>query len=130
MAKPGTVTGWKLPESEREPLLQHFPPKYSKVDADHVTLRAGVGIDDDKPAPVSCRIVGRADDGEGVEAMVVEIDGTTDRPDGSTYHITWSLDRTKGRRAGESNEVIRDRGWAAFAEPVDVSVIPARFPSG
>ena len=23
--------------------------------------------------------------------MVVELDGTTDRPDGSTYHITWSL---------------------------------------
>ena len=94
-----------------------------------LALAAGCG-DDEKPAPVSCRIGGRADDGDGVEAMVVEIDGTTDRPDGSTYHITWSLDRAKGRRAGESNDVIRDLGWTSFADPVDVSVIPARFSSG
>ena len=30
MAKPGTVTGWKLPQAERELLLQRFPPKYEK----------------------------------------------------------------------------------------------------
>ena len=80
--------------------------------------------------PVACRIIGRADDDEGVEAMVVEIDGTSDRPDGSTFHITWSLDRAKGRGAIESNDVIRERGWTAFDAPVDVSVIPARFSSG
>ena len=42
-------------------------------------------------------MIGRADDGESLECLVVEIDGTTDRPDGSTYHITWSLG--PGRRA-------------------------------
>ena len=41
MAKPGTVTGWKLPRDEREQLLRRFPPKYENVIADHVTLRTG-----------------------------------------------------------------------------------------
>ena len=41
MAKPGSVTGWKLPRDERELLLQQFPPKYDNVVADHVTLRIG-----------------------------------------------------------------------------------------
>jgi len=41
MAKPGSVTGWKLPRGEREQLLQRFPPRYENVIADHVTLRVG-----------------------------------------------------------------------------------------
>ena len=49
MAKPGTVTGWKLPQVERELLLSRFPPKYENVVADHVTLR--VGATPDTPLP-------------------------------------------------------------------------------
>ena len=58
--------------------------------------------------------------------MVVRIGGTTDRPDGSTYHITWSL--TPGRKAKESNDVIRERGWAAFPEPIPVKLEPKGYP--
>ena len=36
----------------------------------------------------------------------------TDRPDGSTYHITWSLG--PGRKARESNDVLRDQGWELY----------------
>ena len=49
MAKPGTVTGWKLPPDERHMLLRRFPPKYDDVIADHVTLR--VGATPDTPLP-------------------------------------------------------------------------------
>ena len=58
--------------------------------ADHVTLKSDAASDP-LPDPVEARIVGRADDGDSLEAMVVAIDGTVDRPDGSTFHITWSL---------------------------------------
>ena len=125
MAKPGTVTGWKLPSKEREPLLQRFPPKYENVIADHVTLRVGATPATPLPRKPQARIVGRADDGESLECLVVELDGTTDRPDGSTYHITWSLG--VGRKARESNDVLRDRGWAALDAPVRVDLEPARF---
>lgn len=126
MAKPGTVTGWKLPQVERELLLRSFPPKYENVVADHVTLRVGATPETPLPnAPDSSRVVGRADDGESLECLVVELDGTTDRPDGSTYHITWSLG--PGRRARESNDVLREQGWAFIEAPIPVELEPARF---
>ena len=126
MAEPGTVTGWKLPEVERELLLRRFPPKYDNVVADHVTLRTGATRDTPLPdKPNSSRVVGRADDEHSLECLVVEINGTTDRPDGSTYHITWSLG--PGRRARESNDLLRDKGWDYLEAPTPVELEPARF---
>ena len=125
-AKPGdTVLGWKLDREQRKELLLQFPPRYSEVVADHVTLTARVARNSELPSETLGEIVGRADDGKGVEAMVVSIAGTTDRPDGSTYHITWSLE--KGRRAKESNDVIRQYGWQPIELPVPVMLQPARF---
>src|SRR4051812_19821252 len=125
MARSATVTGWKLPRDEREQLLERFPPKYDNVIADHVTLRVGATADTPPPRKPEAQIVGRADDGTSLECLVVELDGTTDRPDGSTYHITWSLG--PGRRAIESNDVLRDQGWQHLPAPIDVSLEPARF---
>ena len=125
MAQPGTVTGWKVRRDERERLLELFPPAYPDVIADHVTLRIGAGPDTPLPPEVEARIVGRADDGNSLECLVVAIDGTTDRPDGSTYHITWSLG--SGREARESNDVLRDNSWDHLDAPVEVELDPARF---
>jgi hypothetical protein len=125
MARPGTVTGWKLPPEERERLLQRFPPKYENVVADHVTLRTGTTSSTPLPRKPDARIVGRADDGKSLECLVVELDGTTGRPDGSTYHITWSLG--PGRDARESNDVLRDKGWDTLDAPVPIQLEPARF---
>ena len=125
MAKPGTVTGWKLPVDEREQLLRQFEPKYVNVIADHVTLRVGATPATPLPRTPEARIVGRADDGRSLECLVVELDGTTDRPDGSTYHITWSLG--PGRKARESNDVLRDQGWEHLPAPIGVTLEPARF---
>jgi hypothetical protein len=123
MAKPGTVLGWKLPFDERERLLEQFRPKYDNVIADHVTLRVGGTSPPSKPKVA--QIVGRADDGKSLECLVVELDGTTDRPDGSTYHITWSLGPE--RKAVESNDVLREQGWEPTAAPVEIELEPARF---
>ena len=125
MAKPGTVTGWKLTSDERSSLLDRFPPKYGDVVADHVTLRVGATPETPLPRAVEAEIVGRADDGDSLECLVVSIDGTTDRPDGSIYHITWSLG--PGRRARESNDVLRDRGWKRLDKPIPIQLQPARF---
>lgn len=126
MAKPGTVTGWKLPRDERDSLLERFPPRYANVVADHVTLRVGATPETPLPRePETARIVGRADDGDSLECLVVELDGTTDRPDGSTYHITWSLG--PDRKARESNDVLRDQGWEHLPARIDIRLEPARF---
>ena len=124
MAKPGSVIGWLLDENDRERLLREFPPKFEKTVAHHVTLKSEAE-DDPLPGDVQGAIVGRTDDDQGVEAMVVSIDGTTDRPDGSTYHITWSLG--DGRRARESNDVLKERGWEQLDHPIPVKLEPGRF---
>lgn len=119
------VTGWKLPSEERERLLERFPPKYERTAADHVTLNAGANAETPLPRQFDAEVVGRADDGDGLECLVVAVGGTTDRPDGSTYHITWSLG--PGRRAKESNDVLHDRGWERLDRPILVQLDPARF---
>jgi len=125
MPKPAIVTGWRLPRDERDRLLAQFPPRYENVIADHVTLRTGATPQTPLPRKPEARIVGRADDGTSLECLVVELDGTTDRPDGSTYHITWSLG--PGRKARESNDVLRDRGWEPVSAPAEIDLEPARF---
>ncbi len=125
MAKPETVTGWKLPTDQRAALLERFPPRYENVIADHVTLRVGATKDTLLPREVEAQVVGKADDGDSLECLVVELDGTTERPDGSTYHITWSLGA--GRHARESNDVLQEKGWAYIDAPIAIELEPARF---
>ena len=124
VARPGFI-GWSLDRGQREELLKRFPPRYPKADADHVTLKFGDAAER-LPTETAGEIVGVADDGEGVQAMVVRIGGTTDRPDGSTYHITWSLG--PGRKAKESNDVIAAHGWTPFAAPIPVRLEPRAYP--
>lgn len=122
--KPGFV-GWALDRVQREALLRRFPPRYANAIADHVTLKFGERAAT-LPVETWGEIVGEADDGAGVQALVVAIAGSTDRPDGSTYHITWSLE--PGRQAKESNDVIAKAGWRRFEVPVRVALEPARYP--
>lgn len=121
------VTGWKLDSDEREALLERFLPEWPDVIADHITLNVEAGDHDPLPETEQAEIVGGINDGEGLQAMVVAIDGSTDRPDGSTYHITWSLDRERGRKPVESNDVIAARGWRPLDDPVPIRIRPARF---
>src|SRR4029450_11163072 len=127
MNSTGRVIGWKLDRDQSDELLKRFPPRYADVMADHVTLRTNAG-QDELPDPVDAAIIGRADDGDSLECMVATIDGTFDRPDGSTFHITWSIDRPKGGEAWESNDLLREGGWTRWPETVPVSVEPARWP--
>ena len=120
-----TVIGWKLDRDQRRELLLQFPPRYREVVADHVTLRGRASDDAPLPRETEGEIVGRADDGLGVEAMVVSIDGATDRPGGGTYHITWSLE--PGRRAKQSNDVLASQPWETFDLPMPIRLVPARF---
>jgi hypothetical protein len=127
MAKPASVIGWKLDRQQRDELLRRFPPRYRDAIADHVTLQTHAEPGD-LPEPAEAAIVGRADDDDGLECMVATINGTTDRPDGSTFHITWSLDRSKGREARDSNDVLQRQGWTHFDQSIPIAIQPARWP--
>jgi len=116
------TNGWKLDGEQRAALLRDHPPRFAQVVADHVTFDLAAS---DPPGAVKGAIVGRTDDDQGVEAMVVTIDGSVDRPDGSTFHITWSLG--PGRKARESNGVLKERGWKELDHPIALTLTPARL---
>ena len=121
----GRRTGWLLDPEERAALLARFLPRYPRVVAEHVTLPTpDTGGLPPLPAPTRGVIVGWADDGMGVEALVVAIDGDARRIDGSTWHVTWSLG--EGRWAKESNDVIAARGWTPL-DPLEIALTPGRW---
>ncbi len=106
--------GRLLHPEDRDRLLAAFPPAYPRVVARQVALEGVAPPDFPLPGEAEGFVVGVADDGAGVQALVVEIGGSTRRPDGSAFHIAWSLGA--GRKAAESNDVIRDHGWTAASE--------------
>ena len=122
-----SAIGWKIDEAERLSLLRRFPPLWPDVVADHITLKSGVAEDEPLPDLQQAAIVGSISDGEGLQALIVVVGGHSGRPDGGTFHITWSLDRSRGREAVQSNDVIEDLGWRRLPEPVPIRVRPARF---
>lgn len=111
-----SYNGWMLPDRERARVLAAFPPTYEVVKCSHITLE----IDDETiPQDAEVVIVGHIYH-DGVEALVVTVDGTSTRPDGRTFHLTLSL--AEGRASKESNDVL-----AAYPfEPVQPFPIETR----
>lgn len=85
-------TAFKLPQETREALLRQFPPAYPEVKADHITHRVNVSDHDDLFVPGEILVTGVVDDDNGMQVLVVSVDGETHKPDGRPYHITWSFD--------------------------------------
>jgi len=110
-------TGYLLSEKSRALLLQRFPPKYSDFIGHHITEKFGVKPNTTPPEqPSEVWVVGYMDDGKGVEGLLVEVNGTIERPAGGRYHITWSIDRSAGRKPVHTNDIIH------LAEPVVPSI--------
>jgi hypothetical protein len=120
-----TIVGWKLPPAERDRLLERFAAHYAQLLADHVTLKFGTDKDTALPTLHTGEIVGEVDDIRGVQALIVRIAGTTDRGDGSHYHITWSL--APGREAKESNDALAATKWQRVHPPIAILLTPARW---
>lgn len=121
--------GWLIPEDERDRLLTLFKPRYPDVIAHHITLKFGVPEGYPIPEETHGIIIGIAhNDDMGVEALVVEINGTSERSDGSTYHITWSLDPDLGAKPVMSNTLLKNQGFVPV-DPVKIDIVPQFFQS-
>lgn len=116
-------TGYLLSESSRQRLLSSFPPRYERFIGEHITEQFGVSKDTPPPAlPTEVKVVGHIDSGDGVEGLLVSVDGRTDRPDGSKYHITWSL--STNRKPAETNKYV---DTATPVEPIAIDVTSKNF---
>lgn len=119
-------TGYELSEQSRNALAKIFKPKYPEFLGHHITKKFGTNNPDDVPEqPKTAQVVGYADDGEGIEGLLVEIDGVSKRDNNSLFHITWSLDRSKGYKPVDTNKIIKNA--TRLNNPIDIKVTPKLF---
>ena len=79
-----------------------FVPKFKKAVCHHVTLE--FGVDSNKPLPSVEQVVAIAYAcNENIECLVVSVNGTTHRPDGSFYHVT--LSHNENAKPFDSNKL-------------------------
>lgn len=113
-------TAYVLSDESREQLMKKFPPKYDKVVAHHITVEPGVPNNSSPPPEAELKVVGYADSKDGLEALIVAVDGQSKREDGSTYHITWSLDPDKYKPV-DSNKLVKGRHTMTMRTPISVT---------
>lgn len=116
--KPGHYLAFKLSDSSRHTLLLSFHAKFSKVYAHHVTIEFNLTEEKLKKmlgelgtSKVKVYVTGfsRMDD---IECATIKFNGHTKRPDGGTYHLTYSLNPPK--KPVDSNSLL----LASAGEPM------------
>jgi hypothetical protein len=118
---------FEVSAASRSALAEVFPPKFPEFIGHHITYKFGVSSDQPLPEASTLRVVGYACDEAGIEALVVEVDGTTVRPDGKTFHITWSLDREAGFKPVKSNDLIAQQGYEKIPSPINITATAKFF---
>jgi len=116
-------SGWLLPNSERKRLLEIIHPKFDTIIAHHITYEFGITKKSILPSEMKGIIVGEASN-DVIQALVVEISGTINRPVGGFYHITWSLEKGFAKPF-DSNKLL-SQGFD-FINPIEIEIFPHMF---
>jgi len=116
-------TAYVLTDDTRNKLAAKYPPKYSRFVGHHVTIAFGVPADTEVPEEAVVRVLGIKDSGDGLEALVVSVNGSTERPDGGTYHITWSLEPDK-YSPKDSNALMNNGKKYTLSLPIPLETVP------
>jgi len=116
-------TAYVLTDESRRRLEEKYPPKYPKFIGHHITVDFGVPAGAEAPEEAEVKVLGINDSGDGLEALVVSVNGKTKRPDGSKYHITWSLDPER-YSPKDSNELLQNSYWYTMSLPRVIDTIP------
>lgn len=116
---------YNLTKEARESLLKAFPNRFDKVIAHHVTFQFGVAESQPLPPKAKVIVVGYSFN-NNIECVVVSVNGSTQRPDGKTYHIT--LSHNNKAKPVDSNKLIEDKGYVKYLESLELETIPTFNP--
>lgn len=119
-------TAYVLDAASRVKLAEKFPPKYPNFIGHHITVEFGVLSSTPVPEHATTKVIGYADSGDGIEALVVSVNGSVDRPDGSIYHITWSLDSAKYSPKDSNSLLARSskKNQYTLVLPININTTP------
>ena len=113
-------TAFNLTKEARQLVLNLFTPKFNNVVAHHITYKFNVSENDTIPSITTAKIVGYAED-ENAQAVVVEVEGSSQRPDGGILHIT--ICHNSSVKPYYSNNLIA-KGFTKI-NPVEINVKPS-----
>lgn len=107
-----------LDEKSRDRLLTYIRPAHPDIIAHHVTLAFGKTNEEydqiiEEVKGKTVQIIGIVGDYKA-EALIVSIGGQTVRQDRGTYHITLSINKSKGATPVYSNELIKQNKVTVF----------------
>lgn len=117
-------SGWLIKDASVTQLKNIFGVKHPDFIGHHVTFM--FGKDSSMPPEADIEVVGHCVT-KTVECFVVTVNGSMMRPDGSIYHLTWSLDKSKGAKPVDSNKAIENEGFKHLEHPVRLQVTPQIF---
>lgn len=132
------ISAYILSPESRSALEAQFPPQFSKFVGHHVTYQFGASDKDPLPPAGQYHVVGYVDItepnygeiGDGLEAFVISIKlphqsrGHTERPDGGTFHITWSHGPSYSPK--DSIELV-SKGFQEI-NPIEIELEPVFLP--
>ena len=114
-------TAYKLTDETIDLLKSYFNIIYADFIGHHITVKFGVSSNEPLPTFTDdIFVIGEACH-DNVQALAVSIDGNMYREDGRIYHITWSIDRSKGKKPVDSNKIIH---LAQRIAPIKIKAIP------
>ena len=117
-------TGWAIDEKSVNALKQKFAPAHPDFLGHHITYQFGNSAT--VPAAAEIKVIGHCLT-DKVQCLVVEVNGSVVRPDGAIYHLTWSIDRSKGAKPVDSNKAIMEYGFEHLDKPISLSTSPKEF---
>lgn len=117
-------SGWEISEGSRAKLSNLFVQIHPDFIGHHVTYM--FGNDAVAPDKATIKVVGQCIT-DKIQCFVVDVGGTIIRPDGNIYHLTWSIDRSKGAKPVDSNTAIMTKGFEHIMAPIELSTTPKLF---
>ena len=117
-------SAWVLSESSKTKITNLFGQAHPDLVGHHVTYMFGKDAVIPEDAVIS--LVGHCVT-DKIECFVAEVNGSIKRPDGAIYHLTWSLDKSKGAKPVDSNNAIETQGFTHIETPVQITTTPNIF---
>jgi hypothetical protein len=102
-----------LDAGAKQAIRDHFKPRFRRKVCHHITLQFDLTDESfvvlsEEFNDATLSVVGYQA-GNGVDCVACSVNGSVRRPDGSIFHVTYSL--APGHGAGESNELLKQQGY-------------------
>lgn len=110
---------YPLTPADRQALLKRFPPTHPRVIADHLSAQSLEHMDKVKEGPAKGEVVGVMD-ADGLQALIVSLNGNTETAGGDLFHISWSAE--PGFKTRFAGATIARNGYTKLDRPIPLDL--------